>query len=1630
MNTGFIWGIRSRNGRESYNNLNTANARRSRKTKGFTLVELIVVLVILAILAAIAVPTMIGFIDRAKEKNVKMAGQKALAATQTALSDIYADAGNRYSPDKRANTRTLAAVDTTENKSDTEFTVWNEKRLWDGHTVAIADNVGSYTVSKALYREGNIYAAFNGKEWETFDKKSDAMTWLKVDDSSNDLTDNVIYVWPYAQDYAYLDIVTPTDDDDGPTKDSIIKEVTLKIPRDYLSHVFFSKEGRSTNSGKESVKVVFWKESETGTEIKSYWTIDGSNKNLFKVDEYNTYWINIANAQNHTYKMTGWKEEKGGWSTTDIGKGTIQSYIFSQTDQDKFTFVAMIEDDEFIPKIATLSKPKFRDVIGSNAITSVVQTQGGAAGAYTEEMMAGFGAVRVDEARTGEGGKIYAWVDDGVLHWWTDATTAYLPENCDHFLEDKNVTSFDFSGFDAARVESMYYFFFHNTAITSVTFGSNFHADNLTSTMSMFDGCENLTSVDLANFNAENGTLKNVSYMFKLCRKLPTIEFGDGFNTENATAWDCMFLDCNAATSINVSSLKTFSATSMIQIFQRCNSVRELDLSAWDMNKVTNLTYAFEHNTSLTKIKFGDGWRLDECTNMKGTFEYCGAITNDFSEIKTSSKLKNMEFLFNGCSSVTAFNTKEWDVSGVESMNSVFANCTNAKVIDVSNWKTPNVNTLQNTFLKCVNVEKIDMSNWNMEKVTTMEGTFKELKKLQKVEMGDAGWNLKVCTSLKTTFEDCHALNQSFDKLQTSSALTNMEYMFNRCHSLTNLDLRLVNAEGVTNLYRTFKECENLQTLDVSTWNTVNLESMYETFYGDKQLTYIDMSNWKMNKVKTMEKTFNQLENLQTIVTGSGWQFDECTTFLATFEKCSALHNFDSSKIKTSSNLKNIEHVFSGCSSLNKLELAGWDVSGVTSMYRSFNNCTSLATLDVSTWNTASVTNLTDTFNNCSSLQTIDMRTWDMSKVTKANNLFQKNHALTKIRMGSGWHFDSCTEMYNAFCECRSLNQDFHEISTTNKLTNIANIFDGMTSETRIDLRNWNLTGVSSNCVNAFRNCSALRRVYANPDTCFVATSEQTKNMFNGCGKLEGGNGTTLAKNGNKTIAEFAWVDGALKDGEPQVGYFTDKPTAAKLKALGQNWVHDNVKINGNTQVNNDKINSISRNETLTEEEVLAIAGVKELSDPDFTEGYPVYFWIDSNKDVHWWSEADNVFAHENATKMFYSWKVAQISLEDLDLSLVENLSEFFRYDGNLTSVDMSAYTLENATDMTAMFRECANLQTVKMSVDTTNLPSDCSLSNLFKSDISLVNADITVTGGKVSSLESMFNGCTSLTNVDNVSLDTSNSSGVTVKNMFTGCTGFTNLSLDHLKLENVTSFDNMFSRCTNLTDLSFYACTKAGSTNVSFTNMFAESTKLANLTMKGSGEGITSTAYMFRGRTALRTVNMGEFKLSSITNLQEMFKDCTGLTSASLNIDTSASASDVSMKMMFYNDKLLTGASVVGDFSKVSSLESMFESCFKLRSINFGDDPDMSNLQTVYKIIGSINNQTDSDGIFDAFAATFKKWNLGDNQIFETRVGTNTRIKLTEATGGSYGYFDNKPVAKDGKIYMVQDKKYFYRYQ
>ncbi len=63
--------------------------RKMKNQKGFTLVEVIVVLVILAIMAAILIPSLVGYIDKARENSIVTETRSVVQATQTLVSDAY-----------------------------------------------------------------------------------------------------------------------------------------------------------------------------------------------------------------------------------------------------------------------------------------------------------------------------------------------------------------------------------------------------------------------------------------------------------------------------------------------------------------------------------------------------------------------------------------------------------------------------------------------------------------------------------------------------------------------------------------------------------------------------------------------------------------------------------------------------------------------------------------------------------------------------------------------------------------------------------------------------------------------------------------------------------------------------------------------------------------------------------------------------------------------------------------------------------------------------------------------------------------------------------------------------------------------------------------------------------------------------------------------------------------------------------------------------------------------------------------------------------------------------------------------------------------------------------------------------
>ena len=125
--------------------------RRSKKG-GFTLVELIVVLVILAILAALLIPTLTGYIDRAKEKNVIAETRQCVMAAQTLYDEAYANVKKNGTADIPTDAEILKLAELTDKG---KLGTGDKAVKFDGNKV-----------SQLVYAHNGVTCTYNGSTYE------------------------------------------------------------------------------------------------------------------------------------------------------------------------------------------------------------------------------------------------------------------------------------------------------------------------------------------------------------------------------------------------------------------------------------------------------------------------------------------------------------------------------------------------------------------------------------------------------------------------------------------------------------------------------------------------------------------------------------------------------------------------------------------------------------------------------------------------------------------------------------------------------------------------------------------------------------------------------------------------------------------------------------------------------------------------------------------------------------------------------------------------------------------------------------------------------------------------------------------------------------------------------------------------------------------------------------------------------------------------------------------------------------------------------------------------------------------------------------------------------------------------
>ena len=153
------------------------------------------------------------------------------------------------------------------------------------------------------------------------------------------------------------------------------------------------------------------------------------------------------------------------------------------------------------------------------------------------------------------------------------------------------------------------------------------------------------------------------------------------------------------------------------------------------------------------------------------------------------------------------------------------------------------------------------------------------------------------------------------------------------------------------------------------------------------------------------------------------------------------------------SNVTNMNHMFSTCESLIKLDLSNFDTSNVTDMSDMFSYSRSLPELDLSNFDTSKVANMSAMFSWCSGLNRLNVSSFNTYQVISMGHLFEQCSNLPELDL-SNFNTSNVIDMGYMFYNCSSMTSLDLSNFDTSKVTNMSGMFYRCSNLKLIDFKN------------------------------------------------------------------------------------------------------------------------------------------------------------------------------------------------------------------------------------------------------------------------------------------------------------------------------------------------------------------------------------------------------------------------------------------------------------------------------------------------------------------------------------------------------------------------------------------------
>ena len=149
----------------------------------------------------------------------------------------------------------------------------------------------------------------------------------------------------------------------------------------------------------------------------------------------------------------------------------------------------------------------------------------------------------------------------------------------------------------------------------------------------------------------------------------------------------------------------------------------------------------------------------------------------------------------------------------------------------------------------------------------------------------------------------------------------------------------------------------------------------------------------------------------------------------------------------------------------------------------------------------------------------------------------------------------------------------------------------------------------------------------------------------------------------------------------------------------------------------------------------------------------------------------------------------------------LKNICYLFAKCYKLTKADLSNLMTENVKDMSFMFDDCVNLETLLINPDKFKTKKVTIMCNMFENCKKLKSIDLTsFDAGNVSFANSMFNECHQLEEIDLSKMKISEKANIS--HMFNKCENLKKINLSSFSITNKNTMNNMFDNLKNIKEI------------------------------------------------------------------------------------------------------------------------------------------------------------------------------------------------------------------------------------